>query len=546
MALSHDVVSQFAKMVNKPEEKKEETVKGTFKLINGESYVQLDGSNIYTPVTSTVEAEDGDRVNVLLKDHAALLTSNITSPSARNKDVTALRDEVDEQGNTIQQMDNSIKQQGNSIIQINNAINEQNNIINAHGNRIDAQDNIIQQHGNVIQQHGDDITSMNNTIVSQGNSISQMNDTIISQGNTITAHDNRITANENNITAQGNTIAAHGTTLETFNSNIQILNSAFVIHDGVMEGLAQIIVNDLTTNHLNTVYANIDFSNIQMAAVTKLFTDSGIIKDLIVQEGKITGELVGVTIKGDLIEGNTIVADKLVIKGDNGLYYKLNTNGETVASEQTNQNSLNGSIITAHSITADRIQVTDLVAFGATIGGYHIDTHSLYSGVKSSVDNSTAGVFLGDDGQMAIGDNENYIKFYKDQNDEFKLDISADSIKFGGSNKTIQEEMNEIREETTTLLQLESSNGLVFKENQVNTVLSVAIYRGADRITDMTTLKSKMGNNVRLQWKWKRINDSDYGVISSSDSRISNEGFTFTLSPADVDTKVTFLCELII
>ena len=108
------------------------------------------------------------------------------------------------------------------------------------------------------------------------------------------------------------------------------------------------------------------------------------------------------------------------------------------------------------------------------------------------------------------------------------------------------EEMNEIREETTTLLQLESSNGLVFKENQVSTVLSVCIYRGADRITDMTTLRSKMGNSVRLQWKWKRMNDSDYGIISSSDSRISNEGFTFTLSPSDVDTKVTFLCELII
>ena len=97
-------------MVNKPEEKKEETIKGTFQLINGKEYVQLDGSNIYTPVTSTVEAEDGDRVNVLLKDHAALLTSNITSPSARNKDVTALRDEVDEQGNVIKQMDNRVTQ----------------------------------------------------------------------------------------------------------------------------------------------------------------------------------------------------------------------------------------------------------------------------------------------------------------------------------------------------------------------------------------------------------------------------------------------------
>ena len=597
MALSHDVVSQFAKMVNKPEENKEETVKGTFKTFGGQEYVQLDGSNIYTPVTSTVEAEDGDRVNVLIKDHAALLTSNITSPSARNKDVTALRAEVDEQGNTIQQMDNSIIQQENSIIQINNAINQQNDVINSHSNLIDRQNNIIQQHDNVIQQQGNDITSLNNTIVSQGNIITELNNTVELQGNTITAHDNRISANENNITMQGNTINMHGTTLETFNSDIQILNSAFIIHDGVMEGLAQIIVNDLTTNHLNTMYANIDFSNIQMAAVTKLFTDSGIIKDLIVQQGKITGELVGVTIKGDLIEANTLRADKLVILGEDGLYYKLNIDGlDNVSTDQaskftlttsqptnwntnyedyyiinngkyvhvtgqtaptwaantyyklnsTHESGLDGTNILAHSITADRIQVTDLVAFGATIGGYHIGQHSLYSGAKASVDNTTSGVFLGDDGQIAVGDNANYIKFYKDQNDDFKLDISADSIKFGSSSKTIQEEMDEIRDETTTLLQLESSNGLVFKENQVNTVLSVAIYRGADRITDMTTLRSKMGNNVRLQWKWKRINDSDYGVISSSDSRISNEGFTFTLSPADVDTKVTFLCELII
>ena len=597
MALSHDVVSQFAKMVNKPEENKEETVKGTFKMINGQEYVQLDGSNIYTPVTSTVEAEDGDRVNVLIKDHAALLTSNITSPSARNKDVTALRAEVDEQGNTIQQMDNSIIQQGNSIIQINNAINQQNDVINSHSNIIDRQNNIIQQHDNVIQQQGNDITSLNNTIVSQGNIITELNNTVELQGNTISAHDNRISANENNITMQGNTINMHGTTLETFNSDIQILNSAFVIHDGVMEGLAQIIVNDLTTNHLNTMYANIDFSNIQMAAVTKLFTDSGIIKDLIVQQGKITGELVGVTIKGDLIEANTLRADKLVILGEDGLYYKLNIDGlDNISTDQaskftlttsqptnwstnyedyyvisngkyihvtgqtaptwtvntyyklnaTHESGLDGTNILAHSITADRIQVTDLVAFGATIGGYHIGQHSLYSGAKASVDNTTAGVFLGDDGQMAIGDNDDFIKFYKDQNNNYKLDISANSIKFGSSNKTIQEEMNEIREETTTLLQLESSNGLVFKENQVSTVLSVCIYRGADRITDMTTLRSKMGNSVRLQWKWKRMNDSDYGIISSSDSRISNEGFTFTLSPSDVDTKVTFLCELII
>lgn len=55
------------------------------------------------------------------------------------------------------------------------------------------------------------------------------------------------------------------------------------------------------------------------------------------------------------------------MKGNDGLYYKLNTDGNTVSSEQTAYNSINGSIITAKSIAAEKIAVNDLVAFGATI-----------------------------------------------------------------------------------------------------------------------------------------------------------------------------------
>ena len=36
-----------------------------------------------------------------------------------------------------------------------------------------------------------------------------------------------------------------------------------------------------------------------------------------------------------------------------------------------------------------------------------------------------------------------------------------------------------------------------------------------------------------------------YGIISADDARLSHDGFQFTLSAADVDTKVTFMCELI-
>ena len=282
-----------------------------------------------------------------------------------------------------------------------------------------------------------------------------------------------------------------------------------------------------------------------MAAIEKLFTDSGIIKDLIVDEGHITGELVGVTIKGDLIEGNTIKADKLVIKGSDGLYYKLNTNGETVESEQTTENSLDGSIITAKSITASKIQVTDLVAFGATIGGFDITNDSIHTHLKDSINSNANGLFFGKDGQIYIGDNNNKLKYYKDDNGKWRFEISADSIKINTHSKTITEELEEIREEVTTFLQIESSKGTVFKNDQVDTLLSITIYRGSDRITDIKTLREKMGNNVYLQWKWKRLNDDDYGIISADDPRIGQNGFTFTLSPQDVDTKVTFLCELI-
>lgn len=476
MALSHEVVSQFAKLVdNKPKKDEGVTVKGTYKIIGDIEYVQLDGSDVLTPVESTVEAKTGERVQVLIKDHFATVTGNISSPAARSKDVKDLADTVDEQGNTIQQMDNTIIQQGNSIIQMNTSINQHETTINQHdtkinqqgdqivsinntiisqGNSIEANHNAIIAQGNeidvmndTITSHGNSITSMNNTIQQHGNKIDQNSNTISQQGNTINQQGNKITEIDNTvktqgntIVAQGNTIDAHGTQLTTHGSQITILNSGFVIKDGVLTGLSEVVVNKLKSDTLDTGYAKIDFANINMAAVQKLFSDSGIIKDLVVEEGAITGELVGVTIKGDLIEAGTLIADKLVIKGSNGLYYKLNTTGETVEAQQTVENSLNGSIITAKSITASKIQVTDLVAFGATIGGFDITNNSINTHLKTNVNSPDNGVYLGSDGQMAIGNDRNHIKYYKDENNRYILDVRLDKLYLGSSQQTADQQ----------------------------------------------------------------------------------------------------------
>ena len=453
MSLSKNLINQFVKVVNyEKKESKESTVNGTYKLIDGVKYVQIDGSDIWTPVNSMVQADDGDRVKVSIKDHNATITGNITNPSAGSSSVQDLKDTVDDHGNTIKQINNSIEQQGNSIIQIDNSIKQVENTILQYDNTINQQNNKIQQFENTINQQNNTIEQIGNDISQVGDQIESMNNTIISQGNTITQHDNMITQQNNKIEQQGNIITQHGTTLETFDSDIKILNSAFVIKDGVLTGLNKVIIDDLETNSLNAKYANIDFSNIKIAAIEKLFTDSGIIKDLIVSEGKITGELVGVTIKGDLIEGNTIKADRLVVKGENGLYYKLNLDslGEvTVSSDEKYQNGLDGSVIIAKSITAEKVAVNDLVAFDATIGGFNITNNSIYSGAKNSADNTTRGIYMDKTGQFSIGDSNNFLRYILDPNKRtYKLEISARSIVFGASNQNIEEVINDIQETT--------------------------------------------------------------------------------------------------
>ena len=528
MALSKDVMSQFAKAMVPKQESKEATLNATYKKIDGKEYVQLDGSDILTPVTSSVVAETDDRVKVIIKNHAATVIGNITSPSARNKDLNTLKDTVDENGNTIKRMDTVIQQQQTSINQIDTKINQHDVLINQHdtvinqqgdqivsinntiisqGNSIEANHNAIIAQGNeidimndTITSHGNSITSINNTIQQHGNKIDQNSNTISQQGNTINQQGNKITEIDNTvktqgntIVAQGNTIDAHETKLTTHNSQITILNSGFVIKDGKLTGLSKAVLDDLETNTLKTGYAKIDFSNIGVAAIEKLFTDSGIIKDLIVNEGHITGELVGVTIKGDLIEAGTVVADKLVVKGSDGLYYKLNTNGETIESEQTTENSLNGSIITAKSITASKIQVTDLVAFGATIGGFDITDNSIHSHLKNGVDSPDDGLFLGADGQLALGNDRNHIKYYKDENDKYILDVRLDKLYLGASQQTADQQFQGMVEI--------SANNLtsVFKTSGGSNLLRNSVgYAGTDFWLTSGTITTNQNDDMSL------------------------------------------------
>lgn len=125
-----------------------------------------------------------------------------------------------------------------------------------------------------------------------------------------------------------------------------------------------------------------------------------------------------------------------------------------------------------------------------------------------------------------------------------KADI--EKLKGIGTDVTaLKADVAELKNEIPTVLRIESSRGTVFKRNQVSTVLSTVIYKGSKRITDISTLKTEYGDTAYLEWSEQRLNEDTFTAISSTDSRISNNGFSLTLSSEDVDTKVTFMCQLI-
>ena len=423
MSLSSDLISKFVEITNdKPESKKETIVYGTIVLNDGSKYVKMDGSDLLTPISSTTDVEDGERVTVMIKDHSAIVTGNISSPSARTSTVQALEGRVTT-AETLIADKASIKDLESETARIDTLTADNASI----------KERLTASEADIDNLEAENVT-INQTLTAQSANIETLNTTKLSVQDATATYATIANLNATNAEIH-NLEADYGDFVELTTNNFSSVNA----------NITNLEAKKIDTVTANATYANIDFSNIGTAAIEKFFAKSGLIENVIVGDGTVTGNLVGVTIKGDLIEGGTVVADKLVIQGEDGLYYKLNTNGATTSTEQTEYNSLNGSIITAKSITATQISVKDLVAFDATIGGFKITDNSIYSGVKESVDNTTSGIYMDNDGQIAFGDSKNYIKLYKDTDGAYKLTISAQDIKIGTNGKNVEEAITEVK-----------------------------------------------------------------------------------------------------
>lgn len=431
MGLSNDLVSQFVKAVNADKtSSKETTVYGTIKISDGKTYVTLDGSTMDTPITSTADVKNGDRVTVMIKDHSAVVTGNLTTPSYnKNSEVN------DGKGKTTK-----ISELGIAVAD--KVSTDELNAAKADIKDLSAKNLEVREKLTAAEADIDNLEADNAEIKG-----------------TLTAHQGKfdnVDASIINVSGQLNAANAKIETLEATDADFRrvetdILDATHVKIDGKMVAKSAII-EALQTGKLEVTWANIDFANIDQAVMKQFYAASGMVEHVTMEDGTVTGYLIGVRIKGDLIEAGTLKVEQLFIRGTDGNYYPLSTDFKGLEGvEPIPEDSIHGSALVAESVTADKVRVSDLEAFRATIGGFMLKSNAIHSVGKDSVESSTRGSYLDSDGQFSIGDSLSYLKYYKLLNEDgtpvldesghpiYKLAISADSVVFTNSGRTADE-----------------------------------------------------------------------------------------------------------
>lgn len=379
---------------------------------DGTIFVNIKGSDINTPVkASTVSVEPGDVVDIEVSHSDTHIIGNRSNVAASVGSVEKVASAMEatrlEMENELDIVGNTIKMYNNKINMQNNTIEMQNNTITQIGNTVNQQNNIIEQQSNTITQIGNTVSQMDNTITQQGNEITQMDNVIKQQdnkitqiGNTVDQQNSTIETIDSAVKTQGSAIETIGSDVAVHESSIQILNSAFVIQNGKLTGISEIITEILKSDYVTTDLLNAEVAWIEDGKIKQGAIGTVEIADQSVTTAKIK------ELSADVIKAGTLKTECLILTTDEvdpetgekkvALITALNTKAH--AGEG---NVLDGAIIADETITAAKITVVDLNAFGATIGNFEIGTSSISNGKKSLTD-PTNGVYIGTDG-IALG-----------------------------------------------------------------------------------------------------------------------------------------------
>lgn len=325
MSLSSDLISQFVKLTNDTDKpKKETTTYGTVKKDGDSTYVQLDGAETLTPVVTTVNADDGDRVVVMIKNHTAYVTGNMSYPAARAADV--------------KDYDGVITELGIAV-----ADKVSTSVLDAERARIDS---LV----------AEDVVVKNRLTASEAK-------IGVLEADNVTIHDT-LTANKASIE-----------NLETKTADIEVLRADVATIDSLIFGSAG--GNVIQTNFANAVIAQLGNAQIKSAMIDSVSASKITAGDIITNNVRVKSQNGLLVISDETIQINDGTRARVQIGKDASNDYSINI-WDASGNLMFSKGGITGSAI------KDAIIRDDMVSDTANIAAHKLNIDSLFEEINDS------------------------------------------------------------------------------------------------------------------------------------------------------------------
>ena len=254
MGLSSELASQFAKVTNDSSRNTNGTkLYGTIAMLGEVPHVKLDGTEELTPISKTVEVAEGDRVEVMIANHSATVTGNLTDPSIGIMRAGNLETRIEQTAKQITLTAEDLEKK------LTASITE-----TAEGIRSEVSDLDGRLSGN--------ITTVENGIRNDmTNSLASMSDTLTGLSNDLTGLGEDLTGLEESTNSSISTINA---SIESITLNVSNLDSKITQTAAEIRSEVSAEVTDLNATIVNTETGIRDTINIEVANLDSKITQT--------------------------------------------------------------------------------------------------------------------------------------------------------------------------------------------------------------------------------------------------------------------------------
>ena len=372
MGLSSELASQFAKVTNDSSRNTNGTkLYGTIAMLGEVPHVKLDGTEELTPISRTVEVAEGDRVEVMITNHSATVTGNLTDPSIGIMRAGNLESKITQTAEQIQLQVSDLEKNLDSKI-------------------TQTATEIRSEVSDLDGRFSENVTAVENGIRNDmANSLASMSDTLTGLSNDLTGLGEDLTGLEESTNSSISTINA---SIESITLNVSNLDSKITQTAAEIRSEVSAEVTDLNATIVNTETGIRDTINIEVANLDSKITQTAtsIQTDVSAKFKTVDGEIEKFSTFKQTVEGFSFMGTGGTVKISGG---DINLTGAISFSDlsdaTTKQQEIDGISSTASSAlsTANSAASTANSAL-STANSASDDAYDAYSRATTAINNA--------------------------------------------------------------------------------------------------------------------------------------------------------------